>query len=142
MNLGRALVSLFATIGTAAGFIPSGRVAFSLSSSHSSSSSRVAFAPRVRALLSEVVQATETSVAASSDEPVAESAFDATIYVGNISFGQFDYSSLLFASDGIDKSSTYLCSRALLIYLRYHRKRYRRCIRCVRIGLQGPGANR
>jgi len=86
MKLDRALVLLLASIGAVAGFIPSGRVAFSVTSSQSSSSSRVAFAPRVRALLSEVVQATETSVAASSDEPAAESAFDATIYVGNISF--------------------------------------------------------
>jgi hypothetical protein len=99
MNFDRALVLLLASVGAVAGFTPSSRIAsYSAVSSQSSSSflsSRVAFAPRVRALLSEVVQATETSVSASSDEPAAESAFDATIYVGNISFGQFDVSSLV-----------------------------------------------
>ena len=89
MNLDRALVWLLASIGAVAGFTPGGRGAITVASSHLSS--RVAFSPRVSALLSEVEQAaeaTETAAAASVDEPAAAPAFDAAIYVGNISFGQ------------------------------------------------------
>jgi hypothetical protein len=89
MNFDRALVLLLASIGAVAGFTPSGRAAVSVASSHLSS--RVAFTPRVSALFSEVEQAaeaTETAAAASVDEPAAAPAFDAAIYVGNISFGQ------------------------------------------------------
>ncbi len=88
MNLDRALVWLLASIGAVAGFTPNGRAAISVASSHLSS--RVTFTPRVSALLSEVEQAaeaTETPAAASGDEPAAAPAFDAAIYVGNISFG-------------------------------------------------------
>ena len=79
MNLDRALVLLLASIGAVAGFSPSGRVAFSVASSHSS---RVTSVPSVRvvsALSSEVEQAAEAATAP---------AFDAAIHVGNISFGE------------------------------------------------------
>jgi hypothetical protein len=79
MNLDRALVLLLASIGAVAGFSPSGRVAFSVASSHSS---RVTSVPSVRvvsALSSEVEQAAEA---------VPAPAFDAAIHVGNISFGE------------------------------------------------------
>ncbi|KAL3790117.1 hypothetical protein ACHAW5_007724 [Stephanodiscus triporus] len=87
MNLDRAFVLLFASIGAVAGFTPSGRTAFSVASSHSSC---VSFAPRASALFSEVEQAAEATQtvasASSSEEPAAKSAFDSSIYVGNISF--------------------------------------------------------
>lgn len=108
MNLDRAFVLLFASIRTIAGFTPSvGRsLYYATSSRSSSSSSNVAFAPRVNALLSEVEQSsaevtTATAVASSfsssgssssssseeEESPVVDkSEFNTAIYVGNISF--------------------------------------------------------
>jgi len=89
MNLDRAFVLLFATIGTVAGFAPSRP-----SSVHvvTSSSQRVAFLPKVRvasSLASEVEEGA-SEVAAADDTPaVEEPAFDTAIYIGNISFGEY-----------------------------------------------------
>ncbi len=85
MNLDRALALLLASISAVAGFTPSGRVAFSVASSHSS---RVTSVPNVRvvsALSSEVEQAAEAAAA-----PAAP-AFDIAIHVGNISFGEIQF---------------------------------------------------
>ena len=110
MNFDRALVLLLASIGAVAGFTPNGRAAFSVASSHLSS--RVAFAPRVSALFSEVEQAAEataTAAAASVDEPAAAPAFDAAIYVGNISFGQLLSLPLSCSDNGVDKINPTPC---------------------------------
>ena len=74
MNLDRALVLLFATIGAVTGFTPScRRSTFSVSSS--SSNVRVA-------------SALSSEVAAESVTATPPPAFDAAIHVGNISFGK------------------------------------------------------
>lgn len=90
MNLDRAFVFLFASVGVVSGFT-SPRGSFAVTSQHAS---RAAFVPKVRvasALASEVEEAAEAvaevEVAA---EPVAEEAaseaFEKSIYIGNISF--------------------------------------------------------
>ena len=86
MNLDRAFVLLFASIGAVAGFTPNGQSAFSVASA---CASRMAFVPTVRVastVFSETEQAAEASetVAAASEPP----AFETAIYVGNISFGK------------------------------------------------------
>lgn len=86
MNLDRAFVLLFASIGAVAGFTPNGQSAFSVAST---CASRMAYVPTVRVastVFSETEQAAEASetVAAASEPP----AFETAIYVGNISFGK------------------------------------------------------
>jgi hypothetical protein len=120
MNLDRAFVLLLASIGAVAGFTPSGRAAFSVASSHSS---RVAFAPRVSALLSEVEQAAEATetvaAASSSEEPAAKSAFDSAIYVGNISFGQLlSIPSFCSGSGILIRVTRHLVSHLILLLVR------------------------
>ena len=99
MNLDRAYVLLLASIGAVAGFTPA----------IVSQPTRVAFVSNVRvasasALFSEVEasaeaaveETTETAVEASIEAPAEDAssaepatvAFDKTIYVGNISFGE------------------------------------------------------
>ena len=119
MNFDRALVLLLASIGAVAGFTPSGRAAVSVASSHLSS--RVAFTPRVSALFSEVEQAaeaTETAAAAPSDEPVAAPAFNAAIYVGNISFGQLLSLSLSSSDNGVNRVTRHCVSHFDIFALR------------------------
>ena len=119
MNFDRALVLLLASIGAVAGFTPSGRAAVSVASSHLSS--RVAFTPRVGALFSEVEQAaeaTETPAAASGDEPAAAPAFDAAIYVGNISFGQLLSLPLSCSDIGVDKKSDTVSLTFIFLFVR------------------------
>ena len=118
MNLDRALVWLLASIGAVAGFTPSGRGAITVASSHLSS--RVAFSPRVSALLSEVEQAaeaTETAAAAPSDA-VAAPAFNAAIYVGNISFGQLLSLSLSSSDNGVNRVTRHCVSHFDIFALR------------------------
>jgi hypothetical protein len=86
MNLDRAFVLLFASIGAVAGFTPNGPSAYSVAST---CASRMAYVPTVRVastVFSETEQAAEASetVEASSEAP----AFETAIYVGNISFGK------------------------------------------------------
>jgi hypothetical protein len=91
MNLDKAFVLLFASIGAVAGFTPNGPTAFSVTGA-----SRVAFVPTVRVastVFSETEQAAEPSDAVEA-EPVASS-FESTIYVGNVSFGTFESLPLL-----------------------------------------------
>ena len=89
MNLDRAFVLLFASIGAVTGFttVPSCRSTFSVVSSSHSPSNNVAFAPRrvTSALFSEVEHATETPIVEVASS-VAKSGFETAIYVGNISF--------------------------------------------------------
>lgn len=98
MNLDRAFILLFASIGAVTGFTPSCRSTFSvLSSSQSLSNNVVAFAPRrvISSLFSEVEHATETSSA-------AKSGFETAIYVGNISFDTSESDIMAaFASHGV-----------------------------------------
>jgi hypothetical protein len=87
MNLDRAFVLLFASIGAVAGFTPNGPSAFSVAST--CASRMMAIVPTVRVastVFSEAEQAAEASetVDAASEPP----AFETAIYVGNISFGK------------------------------------------------------
>lgn len=80
MNLNRAFVLIFASIGAVAGFTPNCRSAFSASVAS-------AYAPSVRVastVFSEA-ESSETVEAVASEVP----AFETSIYVGNISFGKF-----------------------------------------------------
>jgi len=85
MNLDKAFVLLFASIGAVAGFAPtlSGSAAISAPSHQHAP---LAFVPKVRVargvLFSEVEEATE----ASAENVESEPAFDTAIYIGNISF--------------------------------------------------------
>ena len=86
MNLDRAFVLLFASIGAVAGFIPNGPTPFSVSSI---GAPRVAFVPTVRVastVFSEAEQAAESSETVEA-APTAP-AFETAIYVGNVSFGK------------------------------------------------------
>ncbi|KAL7443779.1 hypothetical protein ACHAXH_009588 [Discostella pseudostelligera] len=81
MNLDKAFLLLFASIGAVAGFTPNGPTAFSVTGA-----SRVAFVPTVRVastVFSETEQAAESSETVEADSVPA---FESTIYVGNISF--------------------------------------------------------
>lgn len=98
MNLDRAFILLFASIGAVTGFTPSCRSTFSVSSSQSLSNNVVAFAPRrvISSLFSEVEHATETAPSA------AKSGFETAIYVGNISFDTSESDIMAaFASHGV-----------------------------------------
>ena len=91
MNLDRALVLLLASVNAVAGFAPSAPHA----------STRIAqFVPQqirpASLLFSEVEEAAEAPVAEAPvaeapvvEEPAAEPAFDTSIYIGNLSFGEF-----------------------------------------------------
>ena len=89
MNLDKAFVLLFASLGAVAGFTP----AFSTSSQRVASS----YVPKqVAPIFSEVEEATTDEapaavepVAAAAEEPAAEAPFDTAIYVGNVSFGEY-----------------------------------------------------
>ena len=89
MNLDKAFVLLFASLGAVAGFTPAS-LTFS---------KRVAsYVPKqVAPIFSEVEEATEAPAAveepvATVEEPAAaEAPFDTSIYVGNISFGEYTY---------------------------------------------------
>ena len=90
MNLDKAFVLLFASLGAGAGFTP----AFSTSSQRVASS----YVPKqVAPIFSEVEEATTDEapaavvepVAAAAEEPAAEAPFDTAIYVGNVSFGEY-----------------------------------------------------
>jgi len=96
MNLDKAFVLLFASLGAVAGFTP----AFSTSSQRVASS----YVPKqVAPIFSEVEEATtdeapaavEEPVAAAVEEPAAEAPFDTAIYVGNVSFGELYYDVLM-----------------------------------------------
>ena len=93
MNLDQAFVLLLASASAVAGFAPTGRSpAFSVTTNRPSSCS-VAFVSKARvvsALFSEVEEATETSVEATTSEEQQEPEFDTSIYVGNLSFGECD----------------------------------------------------
>lgn len=109
MNLERAFVLLFASIGAVAGFAPSAPAAFSVAPS------RATIVPKVRIpspLSSEVEDAVEASDSASEEEQPVEPAFDKTIYIGNISFGEFD---------------TERCTSATVTPLRHHPTTYTFC---------------
>ena len=91
MNLDRAFVLLLASVNAVAGFAPSAPHA----------STRIAqFVPQqirpASLLFSEVEEAAEAPVAEAPvaeapvvEEPAAEPAFDTSIYIGNLSFGEF-----------------------------------------------------
>ena len=91
MNLDKAFVLLFASLGAVAGFTP----AFSTSSQRVASSYYVP--KQVAPIFSEVEEATtdeapaavEEPVAAAVEEPAAEAPFDTAICVGNVSFGEY-----------------------------------------------------
>lgn len=96
MNLDKAFVLLFASLGAVAGFTP----AFSTSSQRVASS----YVPKqVAPIFSEVEEATtdeapaavEEPVAAAVEEPAADAPFDTAIYVGNVSFGELYYDVLM-----------------------------------------------
>ena len=86
MNLDRAFVLLFASIGAVSGFAPGLPTAFSMTSS---SASRVAFLPTV--CVASTAEAGEALEEVAS-EPAAAPAFETAIYVGNISFGKSSFS--------------------------------------------------
>lgn len=99
MNLDKAFVLLFASLGAVAGFAPSAPTKFSVAS-------RVASVSNVRiasAIFSEVEEAAEvaevtaeaeapvaeeTASEESAEEPAAPAEWDTAIYVGNMSFGE------------------------------------------------------
>ena len=91
MNLDKAFVLLFASLGAVAGFTPASQTF----------SKRVAsYVPKqVAPIFSEVEEATTDEAPAAVEEPVAtveepaaaEAPFDTSIYVGNISFGEYTY---------------------------------------------------
>ena len=91
MNLDKAFVLLFASLGAVAGFTPASQTF----------SKRVAsYVPKqIAPIFSEVEEATTDEAPAAVEEPVAaveepaaaEAPFDTSIYVGNISFGEYTY---------------------------------------------------
>ena len=92
MNLDRAFVLLFATVGAVAGFAPSRSASSVVVTSPATSCQRVAFLPKVRVAssLASEVEASEAAAEDTTEAPaVEEPAFDTAIYVGNISFGEF-----------------------------------------------------
>lgn len=98
MNLDRAYVFLFASIGAVTGFALNGPTPFSLIAT---GASRVVQAPTVRVastVFSEAEQAAEATetVETASAAPT----FDTAIYVGNLSFGRFAF--LFLDCVGID----------------------------------------
>lgn len=80
MNLDKAFVLLFASIGAVAGFTPSGP-AFSVATQHATRSPLVQKARIASVLFSEVEESTEE---AAPEAPAAP--FDTAIYIGNVSF--------------------------------------------------------
>lgn len=85
MNLDKAFVLLFASINAVAGFAPAGQSAVV-----SRQASGLAFVPSkvvrsASALFSEVEEAAEPAVEEAPEEP----AFDTSIYIGNVSFGEY-----------------------------------------------------
>jgi len=96
MNLDKAFVLLFASIGAVAGFAPSGPAAFSVATHQNVQKVRIA-----SAIFSEVEESTEAPAVEAEAAPVeaaveapveaapAPAAFDTAIYIGNVSFGEF-----------------------------------------------------
>lgn len=86
MNLDKAFVLLFASLNAVAGFAPAGQ-----STVVSRQASGFAFVPSnvvrssASALFSEVEEAAEPAVEEAPEEP----AFDTSIYIGNVSFGEY-----------------------------------------------------
>lgn len=93
MNLDKAFVLLFASIGAVAGFAPSGPAAFSVATHQNVQKVRIA-----SAIFSEVEESTEAPAVEAEAAPVeaaveapveaapAPAAFDTAIYIGNVSF--------------------------------------------------------
>ena len=105
MNLDRALVLLLASVSAVAGFTPCRPASFAVRSQQSAGIVKTA-------LFSEVEEATEAPAEAPVEAAAAPAAaeYDTSIYVGNISFGEFDSDVLekIFLVYGRIFSSTHL----------------------------------